>query len=118
MTIPLLIAPTKTLSAPLTQGLLQTNEEVSTSPNGSDKIEPSNRFERLYSVISLNKTGERKVGELTRLARLRKIMKYKNKQKLWRESHPVTRIYTGRRRVAGDKPRIRGRFVKGGAASA
>ena len=45
--------------------------------------------------------------------RIVKIRKYKDKLKKWRERHPVSRDFGGRRQVAFNKRRVNGRFAKG-----
>jgi hypothetical protein len=50
-------------------------------------------------------------GLYTRDERIGRILKYKNKIRKWRTSHPVNRIFKGRSSVAGKKPRIKGKFV-------
>lgn len=56
--------------------------------------------------------GADHLGSYSREERMQKIMKYKNKIQKWRDSHPVNRAFTGRSKVAGNKPRVKGRFVK------
>ena len=58
-----------------------------------------------------NDSEENAVQAYTREERLAKILKYKNKIRKWRSSHPVHKKFTGRSSVATKKPRIKGKFV-------
>ena len=57
-------------------------------------------------------TEEKRVGIYTKVERLHKIRKYKEKLKRWRTLHPLSRNFEGRRRVAFSKARNNGRFAK------
>jgi len=50
-------------------------------------------------------------GVYNKYERINKILKYKNKIRKWRRQHPVKRVFKGRSLVAGQKPRIKGKFV-------
>lgn len=50
-------------------------------------------------------------GVYNKYERINKILKYKGKIRKWRVSHPVRRGFKGRSQVAGQKPRIKGKFV-------
>jgi len=50
-------------------------------------------------------------GVYNKYERINKILKYKNKIRKWRRQHPVKRAFKGRSVVAGQKPRIKGKFV-------
>jgi len=50
-------------------------------------------------------------GIYSKHERINKILKYKNKIRKWRRQHPVKRVFKGRSQVAGQKPRIKGKFV-------
>lgn len=50
-------------------------------------------------------------GVYNKHERINKILKYKNKIRKWRTRHPVKRMFKGRSVVAGQKPRIKGKFV-------
>lgn len=50
-------------------------------------------------------------GVYNKHERINKILKYKNKIRKWRREHPVKRVFKGRSVVAGQKPRIKGKFV-------
>ena len=50
-------------------------------------------------------------GVYDKYERINKILKYKNKIRKWRREHPVKRVFKGRSVVAGQKPRIKGKFV-------
>jgi hypothetical protein len=56
--------------------------------------------------------GQDQLGSYSREERMQRILKYKNKIQKWRDAHPVNRAFTGRSKVAGNKPRFKGRFVK------
>jgi len=53
----------------------------------------------------------RQRGVYSKEERRQKILKYKNKIAKWRSKHPVKRVFKGRSNVAGQKPRIKGKFV-------
>lgn len=48
----------------------------------------------------------------TKVERIRKIKKYKEKLAKWRKVHPISRKFEGRRKVAFEKRRKNGRFSK------
>jgi hypothetical protein len=52
------------------------------------------------------------IGKLTQEERQDKILRYKEKLKKYRDSHPVKKNFSGRAEVARAKPRENGRFVK------
>ncbi len=58
-------------------------------------------------------SGEPTVGLYTLTERLRRILSYKQKLKTWREAHPVSRVFCGRKKVALNKPRVNGKFARG-----
>jgi hypothetical protein len=51
-------------------------------------------------------------GIYSKEERQEKIQRYKNKIRKYREAHPVMRTFEGRSKIAGSKPRIKGRFAK------
>lgn len=61
--------------------------------------------------ILLKNDYEENVQACTKEERLAKILKYKNKIRKWRSSHPVNKRFNGRSSVATKKPRIKGKFV-------
>lgn len=76
------------------------------------EIDPSEApLEQLRMFLARTAAGQVQVGGYSREKRLAKIMKYKHKQREWKKKHELSRVYTGRRRVAGNKPRVHGRFV-------
>ena len=60
-----------------------------------------------------NENKNKNKNELKALERRRKIQRYKDKAKHWRETHAISRSYPGRRQSAMRKPRINGQFAKG-----
>lgn len=44
--------------------------------------------------------------------RAAKIKKYKAKIRKWKEEHKPSRIYSGRKKIASEKPRLKGKFIK------
>jgi L-2-hydroxyglutarate oxidase LhgO len=54
----------------------------------------------------------RKVGKLSVLERRHKVMKFLEKRRQRLKKHPVKREYSGRSKIANNKPRINGKFVK------
>lgn len=55
---------------------------------------------------------EERIGIYTKVERKHKIRKYKEKLKRWRDLHPISRSFEGRRKVAFTKARSNGRFSK------
>lgn len=56
-------------------------------------------------------TGKNTPGTYARDERMLRILKYKKKIMKWRIRHPLNRNFSGRSAVAGNKPRIKGKFV-------
>ena len=69
-----------------------------------ENIEP---LTTLISLPPLN-LGENEVKRNREM----KIRRYKEKVKKWREKHPVSRRFEGRRKVATTKYRLNGKFAK------
>lgn len=55
---------------------------------------------------------KRIIGVYTMAERWKKILSYKQKLKLWRARHPISRAFGGRKKIAFVKPRVNGRFTK------
>jgi hypothetical protein len=92
---------------------IQTN-----SDNGKVYVQHSSSGGPLHSnasssanVRSSNAVGINN-GKLSAEERKNKIFRYKEKQRKWRESHPISRGFVGRKLVARNKPRFKGKFVK------
>ena len=67
----------------------------------------------ILTKMNGNKTlSGKKIGLYTVIERQKRIRKYKEKLAKWREDHPVNRNFEGRRRIAFEKQRINGRFIK------
>jgi len=67
----------------------------------------------LRSILSENfSMREKNPGTYDKIERINKILKYKAKQRNWRRLHPVSKRFEGRSSVAGQKYRIKGKFVK------
>eukprot|EP01017_Pseudomicrothorax_dubius_P007989 TRINITY_DN12585_c0_g3_i2.p1 TRINITY_DN12585_c0_g3~~TRINITY_DN12585_c0_g3_i2.p1 ORF type:complete len:414 (+),score=54.63 TRINITY_DN12585_c0_g3_i2:64-1305(+) len=73
---------------------------------------PDKNINNTANHMMNNAQAKGKIGPLTKEERMLKIRKYKQKQKNWRCAHPVKRSFVGRSKVATEKPRVRGRFVK------
>eukprot|EP01017_Pseudomicrothorax_dubius_P013535 TRINITY_DN16003_c0_g1_i1.p1 TRINITY_DN16003_c0_g1~~TRINITY_DN16003_c0_g1_i1.p1 ORF type:complete len:287 (+),score=33.97 TRINITY_DN16003_c0_g1_i1:96-956(+) len=69
------------------------------------------------SSQAMEDEGKKLVGAYSKEERMEKISRYKYKIQKWREQHPVNRTFKGRSRVAGTKPRVKGRFVKASEAT-
>jgi hypothetical protein len=77
----------------------------STSASASNSANPS-------AAGSVRRPLANNVGLYSPMERRNKILKYKNKQSKWRSNHPISRIFNGRKKVAEQKNRYKGRFVK------
>lgn len=65
------------------------------------------------SFVSVNGNEEEiKIGAYTRAERRLKIKKFKEKLKRRRTTHPIVRVFEGRRKIAFAKRRHNGRFAK------
>lgn len=62
--------------------------------------------------------SDTKIGAYGIEERKEKIQKYKKKLEKWREKHPIVKSFEGRKMVAVQKPRVRGKFVKADEPSA
>ena len=56
--------------------------------------------------------SKKQIGLYTKEERSKRIQKYKKKQRVWRESHPLKKKYPGRSLAAKTKIRSKGRFIK------
>jgi len=63
-------------------------------------------------IIPPHTTSKIVTGMYTSEERMKRIQNYKRKQEKYRQAHPVKRNFGGRSRVASNKPRVKGRFVK------
>lgn len=57
-------------------------------------------------------TQKKVIGKYTLEERRKKIMRYKDKLNRWRRMHPISRAFSGRRKIAFLKQRNNGRFTK------
>lgn len=75
-------------------------------PPSSPLLPPSSSLFPTFSTLQqLN-------GKLSLEERRKKIFKYKEKLRKWREIHPISRGFVGRKLVARNKPRLKGKFIK------
>lgn len=89
-------------------------EVISDLINDSKSLEKKIKSSLPRKIFRLNKfpEGTKFVGAYTIMERLKKIGKYKAKLKIWREKHPISKTFEGRRQVAFQKARLNGRFAK------
>ena len=77
-----------------------------------EKIDDLANDQDLGSILKQQVPSDEELpGIYSKHERIAKILKYKNKIRKWRSKHPVKRIFKGRSQVAGQKPRIKGKFV-------
>jgi len=77
-----------------------------------EKIDDLGNDHDLGSILKQQVPSDEELpGIYTKHERINKILKYKNKIRKWRNAHPVKRVFKGRSQVAGQKPRIKGKFV-------
>jgi hypothetical protein len=86
------------------QYLDEVNMEDDTSTNDeSPKSDKKGTFE--------DKNNDR-IGKYTLAERSHRIMKFKNKLQKRRQSHPISKKFSGRKNVALNKFRLNGKFAK------
>ena len=90
---------------------LNVNKENSSTTSNS---ELSNSGEKLEQLIESFKEiySKRNVGKYYWKIRVLKILKYKIKQIIRQGKTPIITKYYGRSKVASQKPRFHGRFIK------
>jgi hypothetical protein len=79
----------------------QNSESISTEDKSEDILDS---FKEIF--------GEKKIGKYHWKIRAMKIIKYKVKQIIRQGKVPIMKKYSGRSKVASQKPRFHGRFVK------
>lgn len=84
----------------------ETGETDEASWYNEDEIDLKNLLSESFSM------REKNPGVYNKTERINKILKYKGKIRKWRRAHPVNKRFSGRSSVAGQKNRIRGKFVK------
>ena len=77
------------------------SEYISTDDKSEDLLEP---FKDFYE--------RKKIGKYHWIVRAMKIIKYKVKQIIRQGKVPISSKYSGRSKVASQKPRCHGRFIK------
>jgi hypothetical protein len=75
-------------------------------------VESSRIMANMPSISSSTQGNKIVTGKYSPEERALKIKYFKDKKLKWRTSHPVSRVFAGRRRVAQQKFRVKGKFVK------
>lgn len=88
----------------------QENNEESNQRTSSDT--QSLLSKRQGPKDSFQYVSDSKIGVYSSEERREKIRKYKTKLERWRTTHPIIRSFEGRKAVATQKPRVRGKFIK------
>jgi hypothetical protein len=87
---------------------IHNNNEKSISKNKILKFKVVSNFKSL----NFSSIPKRHLGKMSLTSRLRKILRFKVKLNIHRTKIPVIRKFNGRSKIAQNKNRVRGRFVK------